>query len=277
MLMSVLPEPIIDFHVHLFPDRLFDAIWRYFQDRIGLNVLYRLYYRECVDYLRAQGVGTIVYSNYAHKEGLTRVLNEWNRRVLDEIPNLFCFAPYHPDDGDALAMAEAIIDHPRILGFKLQLVVQQLSPCDNRLYPLYELLIAKKKRLLIHVGTGPVKRSDIIGVHPFRKVLRRFPELQANSPHMGGLEFEEFGELLSLYPSVYLDTAFSFVPGTPYRFPLGNDFLEAYKNRILYGSDFPNMFHSRETEIEHLLDMRLSSDFYSRVFRENGLTLLPTG
>ena len=69
--MSVLPEPIIDFHVHLFPDRLFDAIWRYFQDRIGLNVLYRLYYRECVDYLRAQGVGTIVYSNYAHKEGLT--------------------------------------------------------------------------------------------------------------------------------------------------------------------------------------------------------------
>jgi len=94
---------------------------------------------------------------------------------------------------------------------------------------------------------------------------------------MGGLEFEEFGELLSLYPSVYLDTAFSFVPGTPYRFPLGNDFLEAYKNRILYGSDFPNMFHSRETEIEHLLDMRLSSDFYSRVFRENGLTLLPTG
>ena len=128
--MSILPRQIIDFHVHLFPDRLFDAIWRYFEDRIGLKVLYRLHYRECVDYLRAQGVGPIVYSNYAHKEGVTRVLNEWNLKVLDEIPDLYCFAPYHPDDGDALAMAEAIINHPRILGFKLQLVVQQLSPCD---------------------------------------------------------------------------------------------------------------------------------------------------
>jgi uncharacterized protein len=273
--VSMLPRQIIDFHVHLFPDRLFDSIWRYFEDRIGLKVLYRLHYRECVNYLRAQGVGPIVYSNYAHKEGVTRVLNEWNLKVLDEIPDLYCFAPYHPDDGDALAMAEAIINHPRILGFKLQLVVQQLSPCDNRLYPLYELLIETKKRLLIHVGTGPVKRSDIIGVNPFRKVLRRYPELQANIPHMGGLEFEAFGDLLALYPSLYLDTAFSFVPGTPYLFPLGNDFLETYKDRILYGSDFPNMFHTREAEFEHLRARHLSPDFYRKVFLENALRLIP--
>ena len=185
--MSVLPEPIIDFHVHLFPDRLFDAIWRYFQDRIGLNVLYRLYYRECVDYLRAQGVGTIVYSNYAHKEGLTRVLNEWNRRVLDEIPNLFCFAPYHPDDGDALAMAEAIIDHPRILGFKLQLVVQQLSPCDNRLYPLYELLIAKKNGYSSMSEQGPSNEATSSVCTLFERCFVAFRNYRLTFLTWGGL------------------------------------------------------------------------------------------
>ena len=28
--MPQLPETIIDFHVHLFPDELFDAIWKFF-------------------------------------------------------------------------------------------------------------------------------------------------------------------------------------------------------------------------------------------------------
>jgi uncharacterized protein len=272
----VLPEEIIDFHVHLFPDRFFDAIWRYFDERIGSKILYPLYYRECVDYLRARGVGPIVYSNYAHRAGIARALNEWNLQILEEIPDLYCFLAYHPDDGDCLEMAERLIDHPKILGFKLQLAVQQLSPCDRRLFPLYELIIEKKKRILLHVGTGPVKRSEIIGVTSFMQVLRRYPDLPANIPHMGGLEFEAFGELLDTHPSLYLDTSYSFVPGTPYQFPLGRGFIEAHRDRILYGSDFPNVMHPREAEINHLLDMRLSGNSYSKVFRENGLALLPT-
>lgn len=270
-----LPEPVIDFHVHLFPDRLFDSIWRYFDERIGSKILYPLYYRESVDYLRARGVGPIIYSNYAHKAGVARVLNEWNLRIVEEIPDLYCFLAYHPDDGDALEMAKLLIAHPGILGFKLQLAVQQISPCDERLFPLYELIIEKRKRILLHVGTGPVKRSEIIGVTPFKEVLRRYPDLPANIPHMGGLEFESFGELLDAHPSLYLDTSYSFVPGTPYRFPLGQGFLEAHRDRILYGSDFPNVMHPREVEINDLLEMNLSPDFYRRVFRENGLALLP--
>jgi uncharacterized protein len=272
---QVMPEPIIDFHVHLFPDGFFDAIWRYFEERLGSKVLYQLYYPGCINYLRQRGVGPIVYSNYAHKKGVANVLNDWNLNILEEIPELYCFAAYHPDDSDALAMAQRLIEHPRILGFKLQLVVQQLSPCDSRLYPLYELIIEKKKRILLHVGTGPVKRSDLVGAKPLKQVLKRYPELPANIPHMGGLEFEIFGELLDDHPLLYLDTAYSFIPDTPYVFNLDNDFLETYKDRILYGSDFPNMIHPREAELNYLLDLGLSPDFYRKVFWENGYKLIP--
>lgn len=270
----MLPRPIVDFHVHLFPDGFFDAIWRYFKAHLNRPIQYPLYYRECIACLRERGVGPIVYSNYAHKRGVARVLNDWNLRILAEIPDLYCFAAHHPDDPDALAMAEKILDHPQILGIKLQCVVQQLSPCDSRLFPLYEMIMERKKRVLLHVGTGPVRGSAFVGLAHFKKLLDRFPELPANIPHMGGLEFEAFLGLLDRHPGLYLDTSYSFVPHTPYLFDLGSDSLEKYKDRILYGSDFPNLIHPREAEIECLLNLGLSPDFYRKTFRDNGLALI---
>jgi len=260
--------------VHLFPDGFFDAIWRYFKEHLNLEIQYPLYYRESVAYLRERGVGPIVYSNYAHKRGVARVLNDWNLRIPEEVPDLYCFAAYHPADDDALAMAARILDHPKILGFKLQCVVQHLSPCDDRLYPLYEMIMERKKRVLLHVGTGPVRGSALVGPARFKKLLDRFPDFPANIPHMGGLEFEAFLELLDDHPGLCLDTSYSFVPRTPYQFDLGNDCLEKYKDRILYGSDFPNLIHPREDEIECLLHLGLSSEFYRKVFRDNGLALI---
>ncbi len=270
----MLPRQIVDFHVHLFPDGFFDAIWRFFKEHLNREIQYPLYYRECVACLRERGVGPIVYSNYAHRKGVARVLNDWNLRVLEEIPDLYCFAACHPDDDDALAMAEEILGHPKVLGFKLQCVVQQLSPCDSRLFPLYEMILEKKKRVLLHVGTGPVRGSAWVGIEQFKKVLDRFPDLPANIPHMGGLEFEAFLGLLDHHPGLYLDTSYSFVPHTPYQFDLGNDWLEKCKDRILYGSDFPNLIHPREAEIECLLQRGLSPGFYRNVFRDNGLALI---
>jgi predicted TIM-barrel fold metal-dependent hydrolase len=270
----MLPRPMIDFHVHLFPDGFFNAIWRFFEEHLGRQIQYKLYYRECIAHLRACGVGPIVYSNYAHRKGVARALNDWNLRILEEIPDLYCFAAYHPDDDDALAMTEKLLANPKILGVKLQCVVQQLSPCDSRLFPLYEMIIERRKRLLLHVGTGPVRGSAFVGVEHFKEVLDRFPDFPAIIPHMGGLEFEAFLGLLDHNPGLYLDTSYSFVPQTPYKFNLGNDYLEKHKDRILYGSDFPNLIHSREAEIECLLHLGLSPDFYTKVFHDNGLALI---
>ena len=85
-------------------------------------------------------------------------------------------------------MAAELLDHPRILGFKLQLLVQRFSPDDERLFPLYELVMAKGKRLLLHVGTGPVG-NEFVGVAPFRRLLARYPDLPAIVAHMGALEY----------------------------------------------------------------------------------------
>lgn len=268
-----LPKPFVDFHVHLFPDRLFDAIRRKFVADYGWNVLHPLYWRESLAYLRERGIGTAVYSNYAHRPGIARGLNDWNLNVLAETPNLYCFAAFHPEDGDGLAMAAALLDHPRILGFKLQLLVQRFFPDDERLFPLYELVMEKDKRLLFHVGTGPVG-NEFVGIVPFRRLLARYPGLPAIIAHMGALEYGAFGELLADHPRLYMDTAFSFLPRLGSMFDLGGDFLERYRERILYGSDFPNILFPREDEIDTLLSLDLSQEFYDAVFRDNGLCLI---
>ena len=271
--MRSLPEPIVDVHVHLFPDRLFEAIWRQFVANYGWSVLHRLYWRESVAYLRERGVGPIVYSNYAHRPGIAEGLNDWNLSVLEETPDLYCFAAFHPGDADALAMAASLLEHPRILGFKLQLLVQRFPPHDERLFPLYELVMAKGKRLLLHTGTGPVG-NEFVGIAPFRKLLTRYPELPATIAHMGALEYAAFGELLADYPGIMLDTAFAFLPGLGFMCDLDAQFLEKHRERILYGSDFPNILFPREEEIDTLLGLGLSQAFYDAVFRDNGLRLI---
>ena len=268
-----LPQPLVDFHVHLFPDRLFDAIRRQFVVDYGWSVLHPLYWRESVAHLRERGVGPVVYSNYAHRKDVARGLNGWNLKILEELPDLYCFAAFHPDDEDALAMAADLLGHPRILGFKLQLLVQRFFPDDERLFPLCELVMERGKRLLLHVGTGPVG-NEFVGVAPFRRLLARYPDLPATVAHMGALEYGPFGALLADHPRLYLDTAYSFLPRLGSMFDLGNDFLEQHRERILYGSDFPNILFPREDEIDTLLGFDLSQPFYDAVFRDNGLRLI---
>lgn len=271
--MAKLPPTIIDFHAHLFPDRLFESIWRFFEQGYGARVIHQLYYRQCVDYLRLRGIGTIVYSNYAHRQGVAKAVNAWNLEVLEEIPDLYCFAAFHPGDTDALQMAERLLDHPRILGFKLHLLVQRFYPHDERLMPLYDMVQARGKRLLMHVGTGPVG-NEFVGLAHFKRLMERFPELPVTVAHMGALEYGGFMELLHDCPNLYLDTAFTFYPGRPGSFDLGPDALERHQDRIVYGSDFPNLILPRETELDCLLGYNLPQAFYDKVFHANARRII---
>ncbi|MBW1892268.1 MAG: amidohydrolase family protein [Deltaproteobacteria bacterium] len=271
--MNRLPEKIIDFHVHLFPDKLLDAIWNAFSTRYKWDVLYKLYYRDCVNFLNERNVTPVVYSNYAHKKGIAEGLNQWNMKILDEFPNLYCFAAFHPDDDNGMEIAENILSHPKVLGFKLQLLVQNFYPYDERLFPLYDLVMEKNKRILFHAGTGPIG-NQYVGIKNFKKMLKKYPDIPANIAHMGALEYKEFMDLLNNHENLYFDTAFTFFKNADMGFNLDSSYLELNKDRILYGSDFPNLIFPREEEINTLLEMGLSDEFYQKIFFDNGMKLI---
>ena len=270
-----IPEKIIDFHVHLFPDKMFEAVWKAFISNYKWDVLYRMYHARCIEYLQERGVGKIVYSNYAHREGIAERLNEWNLGILEKYGDLYCFAAYHPGDKNALKIAEMVLSHPKVLGIKLQLLVQRFYPHDERLFPMYEMVMDKGKYLLLHVGTGPVG-NEYVGLDHFMKLLKRYPELPAIVAHMGAYEYKGFMDLLDENPRLYLDTAFAFFKEFDGKgsYDLGGEALERHQKRILYGSDFPNLIWPRESEIETLLRYELSDAFYERIFFVNGKELI---
>lgn len=274
MTTKKIPENIVDFHVHLFPDKLFEAIWNHFVKDYGWKVIHRLYYRQCIEYLENRGVTRIIYCNYAHKLGVARGLNDWNLKVLDEYDTICCFAAFHPLDPDAIDMARDLLTHPRILGFKLQFLVTDFYPWDKKMLKLYELVMEHNKRLLLHIGTGPVA-SPYVGLAHFKKVLKIYPDLPVNVAHMGGMEYKGFLNLLDKHENLIFDTSFSFLPGDGVHFDQGREALEKYKDKIVYGSDFPNLILPRAEEINCLADLDLSQEFYDKVFWENGISLLP--
>ena len=96
-----------------------------------------------------------------------------------------------------------MISIPNVAGIKLHYMVQQFHPDDERLFPLYEMVIEKKKRLLLHVGTGPVG-NEFVGIKRFSNIMKRYPNLPANIAHMDGLEYREFMQILDVYPNLYL-------------------------------------------------------------------------
>ena len=91
---------------------------------------------------------------------------------------------------------------------------------------------------------------------------------------MGAFEFQDFFDLLEDHPGIFLDTSYCFLPDRFRMYRMGNVVLEGLKDRLLYGSDFPNLFHHRREELKALSEMALSQDFYESVFRKNALQIL---
>lgn len=73
---------------------------------------------------------------------------------------------------------------------------------------------------------------------------------------------------LQLLDNLYLDTAIVFIPldlftkwKTNFQHPV-KEMIISYQNRILYGSDFPNIPYNYDISIQGLLDLELDYRTY---------------
>src|SRR5688572_31246664 len=82
----ITPMKIIDFHTHFFPDRLMEAIWRWFETH-AWPIEYKQYADEAVATLKANGVERAVSLHYPHQAGMAESLNDWARRLGEKYPD----------------------------------------------------------------------------------------------------------------------------------------------------------------------------------------------
>ncbi|HME53769.1 MAG TPA: amidohydrolase family protein [Candidatus Lokiarchaeia archaeon] len=237
--------PLIDAHVHGFPDPLFDAIWRYFIKNYW-PINYKLYTDQISPFLMNQGVSHYTILNYAHKPGISREMNNWTYDFSQKHPEALCFGTIHPQDPYLGEEIERVLadDQLGLHGIKLQLLVTDFDPDIPELDVVYESLIRHGKILVMHSGTGPGS-NEHVGIKKLLPVLDRYPDLRLQVPHLGCYEYLEFFDLVKDHPSVQFDTAmvlmnhgiFSdrFDPDT-----MLDAFLEI-QDHVMFGSDFPNI------------------------------------
>ena len=147
---------------------------------------------------------------------------------------------------------------------------------------MWGLLASAEVPVVMHVGSAPVARAGFTGPDALEGVLRRHPHLTAVVAHLGAPEYGEFLNLAERYPRVHLDTTMVFTDffedGAP--FPDGLlPRLAALPDRVVLGSDFPNIPHPYAHQLEALerlrdREPRLDDDWLRAVCWTNGSRLL---
>ncbi|AKJ01080.1 hypothetical protein ATI61_114211 [Archangium gephyra] len=273
-----LPEglpPVVDAHVHLFPDGVFEAIWRWF-DRYGWPIRYKLHTPQVVSFLLSRGVHRVVALHYAHKPGMARFLNAYVAEVARAEPRVLGLATVMPgEEGAADILAEAFA--AGLKGVKLHCHVQCFAPDAPALHEVYEACARAGRPLVMHAGREPASPQYKCDVHALcsaervERVLKDHPGLQLCIPHLGADEFDAYERLLERHDNLWLDTTMAVAGYFP--IPVPRRLLEARPERILYGTDFPNLPYAWDRELKQLLALKLGDEVEAGLLGQNALQL----
>jgi uncharacterized protein len=246
---------VVDAHVHLFSDPMLQAIWRWF-DVHGWPIRYKLRSAEILEYVLSRGVGHVVVLHYAHKAGIARQMNAFLADVVTGEPRATGLATVMPGEGGAVAILEEAFALG-LRGVKLHCHVQCLAPDAPELDDVYATCVAHDMPLVIHAGREPTSAGykcdphAICHVDRTEAVLRSYPKLRLAVPHLGADEFAGYARLLERYDNLWLDTTMTLAAYFP-EDPLAFRMLEARPERIMYGTDFPNIPYVWDRELVRL-------------------------
>jgi predicted TIM-barrel fold metal-dependent hydrolase len=245
---------VVDTHVHLFPDRVFDAMYRWF-DKNAWPIRHKLHAEGVLDFLLSRGIGHLVALHYAHKPGLARSLNQFVAELVRPRPRVTGVATVFPGEPDARAiLLEAWGQGLR--GVKLHCHVQAFAVDDPCLHEVYDACVERDQPLVVHAGReprSPAYPKDtyvICGSDRIEAVLRSYPRLRVCVPHFGADELDAYERLVQKYDNLWLDTTMVMAGYFPMTHP--ERLVTCRPERIMYGTDFPILPYAWDRELRRI-------------------------
>ncbi len=273
---------LFDAHVHFLPGPIMRRVWEHFDRRgplVGREwpIAYRWSDEDRVDHLRALGVRRFTALPYAHRPGVAGYLNDWAAEFAARTPECVRSATFYPEPEAAGYVADLVTDGVEV--FKVHVQVGDFDLRDPLLDPVWGQLAESGVPVVVHAGSGPVPNRHT-GPRPMADVLRRHPRLAAVVAHLGAPEYAEFLELAERHERVHLDTTMAFTSFfeqvAPYPAELRSR-LHALGDRVLLGSDFPNIPYAYAEQLAGLADLGFGEDWLRRVCWHNAAALFGTG
>jgi predicted TIM-barrel fold metal-dependent hydrolase len=101
------------------------------------------------------------------------------------------------------------------------------------------------------------------------QVLNEYPQLSVCVPHLGADEFEPYRRMIEKYDNLWLDTTMMLAEYLPMDFI--PDLAKFRNDRIMYGTDFPNLPYAWDREIKRLTRQNLSPDSLAKFLGQNAV------
>jgi uncharacterized protein len=269
---------LVDIHTHFMPANVLSKVWDVLENGAGDGGLWPIVYRrpedERIALLRAFGVRRFSALSYPHKPGMAAWLNEWAAGFAARTPDSLHCATFFAEPAAADYVTEAVGGGARL--FKAHLQVGGYDPRDPLLDPVWGLLAEAGVPVLAHCGSGPVP-GRYTGPGPISEVLARHPRLIVIVAHLGAPEYGEFLGLAKRYPGVHLDTTMAFTDVmewiAPFPAALRPRLADA-ADRILLGTDFPNIPYAYLHQLDALARLDLGAAWLRAVCHDNAARLL---
>lgn len=269
---------LVDVHTHFMPEQVLKKVWAYF-DAVGpltgmeWPITYRHEEERRVALLRDFGVRAFTSMLYPHKAGMAEWLNGWAADFAPRTPECLQTATLFPEEGVARYVREAVERGARI--FKAHLQVGAYDPNDALLDPAWGLLADAGVPVVVHCGSGPVPGKHT-GPEPVGRLLARHPRLRLVVAHMGMPEYADFLGLAERYGEVSLDTTMAFTDFSERFAPFPErekGRLLELTDRILLGTDFPNIPYPYAHQLQVLERLGLGDGWLRAVCHDNGARL----
>jgi hypothetical protein len=267
---------VADIHVHFMPDQVLRKVWAYFDAVPGgrWEVRYRHDEAERLRILGELGVLAHTALLYPHKPGMAAWLTDWGVDFAARTPNCVATGTFFPESDVDTYVASALDRGVRV--FKAHLQVGAYDPRDPLLDPVWGMLADARTPVVCHCASSPTP-GPYTGPGPIAAVMKRHPDLTLVIAHCGSPEYTEFLDLAQRYPNVHLDTTMSFTDFMSERSPFPSAELPRLRDladRVVLGSDFPNIPYPYAHQIEALIRLDLGDDWLRRVLHDNGMRLL---
>jgi hypothetical protein len=270
---------LIDVHTHFMPPNVLAKVWAFFESGKGADgqpwpIAYRRPEPDRVALLRQFGVRRFSALLYPHKPGMAAWLNSWASEFAARTPDALHSATFFAEPGAEGYVAAAIGAGARL--FKAHLQVGGYDPRDALLDRVWGLLADAAVPVVVHCGSGPTP-GPFTGPGPVAEVLARHPRLIMIVAHLGAPEYAEFLHLAQRHRDVYLDTTMACTDFMERMAPFPAALrprLAGAADRVLLGSDFPNIPYPYLHQLQALARLGLGADWLRAVCHDNAARLL---
>jgi predicted TIM-barrel fold metal-dependent hydrolase len=265
------PSPIVDAHTHLFPERLAAAIRAFFVQFIsGDTFHYPHAWREARAVLAASGVARCWTLPYVRQPNGAKALNRWMAETFADDAFVEPGATVHPGD-DVRALADEALDSLGLRLFKLHCSVGDFALTDERLDPLWRRLSDTGTPVVVHLGHSVAGNTEASELDDLERIARRWPEARIILAHCAAPAVDEALALLRRCPNLHADLT----PVVFHLAPVKAGSLAGLEDRILFGSDMPNVVVKVEDAVAAIRELGLTAHAEALVLGGNASRLVP--